>query len=270
MEFKKWYRQEFLLIFVVLLMTLPLAVTVAQAEVIKTYSSAINKAGRQRMLTQRIVKAYSMVGLDVQADEANSQLLMSVELFERQLSELKRFSKTKKNKAVQKRLAMVESLWEPFKSIALSEVSKKGVQELIKRDEALLSATHKAVVSLEKSANSNLGRIVNIAGRQRMLSQRIAKFYMLLAWEVDAEKSNKLMNLASEQFTTALDELIKSKINTKEINEGLDDVKVQWHIFERSFRMRKGKYIPLLIAMSSEKILVKMNKVTGLYAKLGK
>ena len=253
--------------FVILLMTFPLLIGEVQAEVIKTFSSAINKAGRQRMLSQRIVKAYSMVGLDVQVDRANEQLLTSIELFERQLSELKRFSKSKKT---QKSLAKVEALWEPFKNIALGEVSKKGVQELVKRDETLLRAAHQVVLDLQKNANSKVGRIVNISGRQRMLSQRIAKFYMLLAWRVNTEQSLKLMNIASDEFSAALNELILSNLNTKEINEALDDVTVQWSIFERGFNMRKGNYIPLLIAMSSEKMLIKMNKVTGLYDKLGK
>ncbi|MCW8901161.1 MAG: type IV pili methyl-accepting chemotaxis transducer N-terminal domain-containing protein [Gammaproteobacteria bacterium] len=270
MDFSRLYRVDIRAWFVVLLMTLALVVEDVQAEVIKTYSSAINKAGRQRMLSQRIVKAYSMIGLDVQVDSANEQLLTSIELFEQQLSELKRFSKTKKNKVAEKSLANVELLWEPFKTIALNEVSKNGVQELVKRDEALLKAAHQVVLDLQKSANSKLGRIVNISGRQRMLSQRIAKFYMLLAWRVNTETSRKLMQISSEEFSAALDELLISDINTKAINESLDDVKVQWNIFERSFQMREGKYIPLLIAMSSEKMLDKMNKVTGLYDQLGK
>ena len=147
---------------------------------------------------------------------------------------------------------------------------KKGVQELVKRDEALLKAAHEAVLTLQKSANSKLGRIVNISGRQRMLSQRIAKFYMLLAWRVNSDTSLKLMNIASDEFSTALNELKISDINNKQINLALDDVSVQWDLFERSFRLRKGKYVPLLIALSSEKMLIKMNEVTGLYAQLGK
>lgn len=270
MDFKKWYRREFILICVVLLMTLPFAVPDVQAEVIKTYASAINKAGRQRMLSQRIVKAYAMIGLDVQVENANEQLLTAIELFEQQLSEIKRFSKERKIKSALKSLAKVDSLWEPFKAVALGKVSKKGVYQLVKKDEALLKAAHQVVLDLQKSANSKLGRIVNISGRQRMLSQRIAKFYMLMAWKVDSERSAKLMHIASNEFSAALDELQTSDINNKLINDLLDDVSVNWEIFERSFRLRKGRYIPLLISMSSEKMLVKMNKVTALYDQLGK
>jgi hypothetical protein len=103
-----------------------------------------------------------------------------------------------------------------------------------------------------------------------MLSQRIAKYYMLAAWGVNVDKSYKLMQVSGNEFSSALNKLSSSKINTKEINEALEETKTQWSIFERSFRLKKGRFIPLLIAMSSEKILISMNKVTGLYDKLGK
>ena len=58
-----------------------------QAE-ITSISSAINKAGRQRMLSQRMVKSYSMIGIDVQREAAQEQLTKAIDLFELQLHEL--------------------------------------------------------------------------------------------------------------------------------------------------------------------------------------
>ncbi|MFK5914730.1 MAG: type IV pili methyl-accepting chemotaxis transducer N-terminal domain-containing protein [Woeseiaceae bacterium] len=264
MHSKKVYLK---FLFPILLMSVSLVFAEVQAEVIKTYASAINKAGRQRMLSQRIVKAYAMVGLDVQTDEANEQLLLSVELFEKQLSELKRFSK---NKNTKNGLARVEALWTPFKNIALGNVSKNGVRVLVAKDNELLKAAHQVVLTLQKNAHSKLAKIVNTSGRQRMLSQRIAKFYMLASWGVDTDKSYKLMQNSGDEFTTALGYLSASEVNTKETNNVLAETKTQWSIFERSFRMKKGRFIPLLIALSSEKILVGMNKLTGMYDKFGK
>ncbi|MCK4865035.1 MAG: type IV pili methyl-accepting chemotaxis transducer N-terminal domain-containing protein [Gammaproteobacteria bacterium] len=267
MRSTKLHKFDIRIWFVILFISLPLIFAEVQAEVINTYETAINKAGRQRMLSQRIVKAYSMVGLDVQADAANEQLLLSVELFEKQLSELKRFSK---NKSTKRSLAKVETLWIPFRNVALGNVSKEGVKKLLAKDNALLKATHEVVLTLQKSANSKLGKIVNTSGRQRMLSQRIAKYYMLAAWGVNTEQSYKLMQISGNKFSSALNKLSSSKMNTKKISTSLEETKTQWSIFERSFRMKKGRFIPLLIAMSSEKILVSMNEVTGLYDELGK
>ncbi len=264
MRSNKLHKFDIRIWFVVVLISMSLVLPEVQAEVIKTYASAINKAGRQRMLSQRIVKAYAMIGLDVQTEEAQEQLLLSVELFEKQLFELKRFSK---NKDTKKTLARVEALWTPFRNIALGKVSKEGVKKLVAKDNSLLNATHQVVLTLQKSANSKLGKIVNLSGRQRMLSQRIAKYYMLTAWGVKADKSYKLMQNSGDEFTAALNELSSSRLNTKKINKKLEKTRNHWSIFERSFRMKKGRFIPLLIAMSSERILVSMNEVTSLYNK---
>ena len=62
------------------------------AEPIKTMGEAINQAGRQRMLTQRIVKAYCQIGQDIRYDVATQQLSGSAKLFEKQLDQLTKFT----------------------------------------------------------------------------------------------------------------------------------------------------------------------------------
>ena len=76
------------------LMAVLLAVTSAAPAETMTLNSAINKSGRQRMLSQRMTKAYCQMGLRVRGDEAQVQLNDAVKLFERQLAELKAFAPT--------------------------------------------------------------------------------------------------------------------------------------------------------------------------------
>ena len=57
----------------------------------KDLNSAINKSGRQRMLSQRMTKAYCRIGLNIRRDEAEKQLSDAIPLFERQLADLKAF-----------------------------------------------------------------------------------------------------------------------------------------------------------------------------------
>ena len=58
-----------------------LTATSLSAAEITSISSAINKAGRQRMLTQRMLKAYTMIGISVQKEEAEKQLSSAIALF---------------------------------------------------------------------------------------------------------------------------------------------------------------------------------------------
>ncbi|MCP4043885.1 MAG: hypothetical protein GY731_18335, partial [Gammaproteobacteria bacterium] len=137
---------------------------------ITTMGEAINKAGRQRMLTQRVLKAYFQMGMNVQYDFASKQLRSAVNLFDRQLAELQEFAP---NAAIKKTLAKVKKLWVPFKAMATADVDRKKAGELRDMGEEVLRTAHKAVLQLQDSSGTSTARLVNIAGRQRMLSQRL-------------------------------------------------------------------------------------------------
>src|SRR6266566_3262990 len=139
-------------------------------------NSAINKAGRQRMLSQRMAKAYYQIGLNTRRDEATKALEQSVQLFDAQLDELSEFSPTR---GISEGLATVKAKWTPFKAIVTRPYNREGAVQLVELNEELLKATHRVVVQLQEYYGRATGRLVNIAGRERMLSQRLAKFYML-------------------------------------------------------------------------------------------
>ena len=92
-----------------------------------TDAEAINKSGRQRMLSQRMMKSYLMVGADVKVDVAIKQLDASVALFEEQLLELRDYAPTA---AVNKELDTVESLWQIHRASfrALEPYRSKGAR----------------------------------------------------------------------------------------------------------------------------------------------
>jgi len=101
--------------------------TIASAE-IQSVAEAINKSGRQRMLTQRIVRAYSQAGLNVQRPQSEKMLKGAVKLFDEQLAELTAFALTAKLK---KRVKVVHKLWPPFKKVATGKVDKAGATRLL-------------------------------------------------------------------------------------------------------------------------------------------
>lgn len=83
--------------FAVLAFGFDAAIHDAQAQ-IANVNEAINKAGRQRMLSQRMAKAYLQVGQDIDADRSKKILDGSISLFDRQLVELKNFAPTPKSR----------------------------------------------------------------------------------------------------------------------------------------------------------------------------
>ncbi len=232
-----------------------------QAE-ITSISSAINKAGRQRMLTQRMVKNYAMLGIDVQREVAEEQLTKAIELFELQLGELKAYPPAEPIRAS---LDRVETLWLPFKKRLQSPVHRENAAVLLDTNDELLRATNKVVLMLQDISGSAFGRLVNISGRQRMLSQRLAKFYMLRAWQFDNAEIRSEMAQAQNEFKGALAELIAAKENSPAIKAELKEASKQWDLFNHGLERNKDNLVPLIAAISSEKLLITMNRITGMY-----
>ena len=231
-----------------------------------TMSSAINKAGRQRMLSQRIVKFYCQIGQEILADKSRQQLQQSVALFESQLAELKQAAP---NPDVQGAVAKMETLWGPFKEIVSKAPSKEDGKKLIGMSEELLQAAHKTTTLLQDATGTPAGRLVNMAGRQRMLSQRMAKFYMLKRWGFNVSQVSDGLEQARNEFKGALQELLAAPQNTTAIKKELELAKMQWIFFENALA-QDGVQDPTFavnVATSSERILEVMDRVTGMYEK---
>ena len=237
--------------------------TVSAADI--PLAQAINMSGRQRMLTQRIVKAYVQVGQGITPEISRRQLDDAVLLFEAQLADLKKIALDKRSGPSFTRL---EKLWRPFKIAATGGVDRSGAERLLAMDDDLVGAAHELTVELQNRSASPAGRLVNISGRQRMLSQRLAKYYLLRAWRLDSPAISREIGSARTEFDGALTTLRSAPENTEEIARELDAVALQWEWFKNALELEGAASYGLIVVNSAESILDSMEIVTGLYERL--
>jgi nitrate/nitrite-specific signal transduction histidine kinase len=239
----------------------------AQAQ-IANINEAINKAGRQRMLSQRMAKAYLQIGQAIDGERSKKILDASIALFDRQLVELKNFAPTPE---IKNTYLDLERAWLGYKDVLVgTRPNPEGARKVMEISEEVLALAHQGTVQLEKHSGTTQGRLVNIAGRQRMLSQRMAKFYQAINWGVAPANGKAEMERARKEFMEGLKELESASINTQAIQDALALGRQQWMFFENALLDRGGdkKVAALNVATTSERILEVMNDVTGMYETL--
>lgn len=224
-------------------------------------AAALNKAGRQRMLTQRATKAWLMIGQGITPERGTAILTTSLSLFETQLAELKGFVP---NNDVRQALAQLERDWQACKAALAAVPRLENAAALYEANEIVQATAHRLTLTYEKAAPQPAYRLVNIAGRQRMLSQRLAKFYLFRAWGVHAQAAEMEFNMARAEFASGMYQLSISLHSAPEIKVALEDLNREWEPYQRALTTTRAA-APIMDM--SERVLAASEKLVALYEK---
>jgi nitrate/nitrite-specific signal transduction histidine kinase len=230
---------------------------------IQSMSDAVNIAGKQRMYTQRMLKDYTMVGMGNTFGDPSTDLKKTMNDFSDHLISLQSYTKDDK---IKESLIKVEALWQPIQKELQDTPSISKVEKLQENLEKLLKASDEVTKLFAKSSGEEAGEMVNIAGRQRMLSQRMASLYMLKVWGVEDPKFKAKLDDTLTLFKTSLGKLETSSLNNDESKVLLTKVKRSFMFFEM-MNKSNSKFVPTLIYKKSDDILKNMNTVTHIYVK---
>jgi nitrate/nitrite-specific signal transduction histidine kinase len=245
---------------------LAFSVLPAQAE-ITNLSQAINESGRLRMLSQRLAKAYLLKAMDIQPEKVSLQFINSKAIFEKNLAQLTRFSESLSDSATLKHaINTIKTQWQAYRQVLNQPISTVNANEILALSDKTLTACEGLVAQLEKRSLRQSAHWVNLSGRQRMLSQRIAKFYSAISLSGDTSIYHKGLQQAVNEFDTSLLALIHSPDNTRFLDHKLKKVATQWNFSKQGLQsLNKGESTPLVIFMTTETILKQMNDITALY-----
>lgn len=219
-------------------------------------ASAVNLAGRERMLSQRIVKAYLMLGQGIATDDARTILQGSIKQFESQLTTLKTYQPTP---TVRSALVDLEGEWKKCKPLLAAAPSKAGAVALYDVNEALQGAAHRLTVAYEGVTGAPIDHLVGITGRQRMLSQRMAKFYFYRTWELYDDPAYWELHLSRAHFTTVLIQIERSPLASAKTKTAVAQIRREWEPYQQvlfaSRELAKVRRDAPRVAELSERVL---------------
>ena len=239
----------------------------------------INLAGRQRMLTQKMTKEAMLVALDVDAARNRENLRQTMMLFERTLNGLLNGDSQQKlaaapNEDVAAQLRKVMQLWQQFRP-ALEAVlngapGPQTLQALARGNLPLLREMNKAVKLYEQLAGTDTAEMairINLAGRQRMLTQKMTKEYLLAALGIDAEQNRRNMQASAALFERTLkglldgdDELGLAATKDDAVRTQLKKVMALWQAFRPLLDQTPNRDNLQQLAADNLPLLAEMNR----------
>lgn len=224
--------------------------------------TAINRTARFRALSQRTAKAYCQSYLNVLPDQAKAVLGTAQKLFDNGFADLARAGLPAE---LAKQIHAVQAQVQALRALVSSAPTKEQVGLVnIQADRvlALADGTTQALQGLTRNASVKL---VNLAGRQRMLSQRMAKNYFLLAAHFNQTSVNEQLRADATAFKEAFAILRAAPVSSVAIRNELELGQSQWVFFESAIARKADTDGMVAVATTSERLLEVMNNLTGYY-----
>ncbi len=286
-----------LLFSLLLLCTAPMALA-TDGPTSAEYGVVLNLSGKQRMLTQKMSKEIMLVALGIDTEKNLASLAKTSELFDKTLKGLRNGSAelglppTRANRIL-RQLDKIDAIWAKLYPVVQTilknkAVTKEQVAAIAKNNLPLLKEMNKAVGLYEKDAEKGglksapgLAATLNLSGKQRMLTQKMSKEFLLVAYGHDVD-DNKLSLLE----TYSLFERTLKGLRDGDTTLGLPATK-QPHILAQLDVVEGlwGKFKPIVaygadykttsipkdkievLANTNLPLLKEMNKAVGMYAK---
>ncbi|MDA9556958.1 type IV pili methyl-accepting chemotaxis transducer N-terminal domain-containing protein [Vibrio sp.] len=261
------------------------------------YGTILNLSGKQRMLSQKMSKEVTLIALKVDVTANIINLTNTSALFDKTLTGLRSGDSSlglppTTSKRILRQLNKIDKIWVEFypivKSITANQtVSQEQLDFIAKNNLPLLKQMNKAVGLYEKDAKKNglkgsgdLATTINLAGKQRMLTQKMSKEFFLIALNHNTD-DNKLNLLDTYSlFDTTLhglkdgnDTLGLPGTQVPAIRSQLDNVNSLWSGFKPMVvkgTEKSTSSIPqadiTAVASNNLPLLKEMNKAVQMFA----
>lgn len=225
-------------------------------------ANAISRASYLQALSQRMTKAYVQLGLGIERADAQQVLRSSAREFERTVTQLRGVAPAAD---IRNTYDLLAASWKRAQPLVQAEApTPDNVAKMLNMDSDLLQLANTGTWQFQQASRLADAELINLAGRQRMLSQRIAKWQFCRVWGVAARVADQDLPRSRQEFQAAMTRLAQ-QARTQPQKEAMRAAELQWVFFEAAIGPGWGGGSPdaqRKLAGASEVILAALNEVT--------
>lgn len=218
-------------------------------------------------LSQRLSKAYALLGLNIEPELARTALAECATSSTRLVEQLLAAAPAPASRDAYVALG---KLWAKARDLTQAAPTTKSLDTLLVLDAQMLGIANEGVAPLlRQGAPAEVGA-VDIAGRLSMLSQRIAKFHFCALWGVAPKLAATQMARAKDEFLAHLKTLGGAARTTPQ-REAIAAAQSQWVFFDAALQnasLGAEAGLHARLARSSEAILLAFSEVAGKFTKI--
>jgi len=225
------------------------------------YAEAINRAGQLRMLSQRLVKLYALSCAGVRTEETGRLFAESLGQVDANLATLARnLSKPTFGDLLDAVLAP----WGPLRAALDAPPLVSRLAEVDRLAERMLRRAERLTANLEIVGFAAALHVINVSGRQRMLSQRVAKAALMgtLLSGKDAETAAAAMAAAAAELVEGLVYLTALPLSNAEIGGELGRATEAWRRLQAALPQLGTAAGREAAAVLSEVLLAQFDRLT--------
>ena len=191
--------------------------------------SVVNMAGRLRVLSQRMAVAWGVLFHDIDPGRTRIRLRQFESVFNRCLGQLHKLPLAQDAQAY---LASIETLWPDYQAALHSEkIDIESAGKVFVLSEQMLDATDRLTACCAHNTGTPMAIYVHQSGRNRMLTQRIAKFFLFQDYDDLQARLPALLEPARNEFERNLQELTQVGQAHPELTAQAKVIATQWQKF---------------------------------------
>jgi AmiR/NasT family two-component response regulator len=226
------------------------------------YAEATNRAGQLRMLSQRVVKIYALMCLGIERKAQAELFAASIDQANTLLATLNR---NLSRPTFGDLLDSVAKPWTKLQAVARLAGNIAHLTEIDALAEQVLERAEILTANLEIAAYAPALNAINVAGRQRMLSQRVAKQALVRALRVKTSgPSNARRDDARGELVKGLAYLSNLPLSNADISCELKRTVMAWEAFQGALDDEATAAGQTAIAATSETLLAHFDQLTDL------